>query len=147
MRITSRRLTNGADMSIQQIMVVEDNENDRFFLQTAFEKEDIQANIIFAVSAEDAIEKFDEISRPLAIITDLNMPGAGGFGLLEHLRSDAALKHVPTIVFSGSANPDDINSSYEHEANAYVMKPDSVEGYKGFVSSFSSFWVEQNRVA
>ena len=38
-------------MSIQQIMVVEDNENDRFFLQTAFEKEDIQANIIFALSS------------------------------------------------------------------------------------------------
>ena len=54
---------------------------------------------------------------PTFIITDLKMPRADGFAVLEFLKGNPQWKVIPTIVLSASADLDDIKT-----AKNYVQK-------------------------
>ena len=76
--------------------------------------------------AAGAIEALSMIAdeMPLAIITDVNMPGGGGVGLLGSMRADARTSDVPVVVMSGTDQPDDLGWIVEPLGNAtFVRKP------------------------
>ena len=58
-----------------------------------------------------------------AIVTDLQMPHMDGFELIERVRGDAGLAHVPIIVVSGDSDPDTPERVRRLGANAYFVKP------------------------
>lgn len=127
------------------ILIVEDDANDRFFLNQAFKGTGLEDDIHFSVSAEEAIEYMKAGHLPSTIVTDLNMPGMGGLGLLEFIKAEAEYRRIPTIVFSGSDDLSDVEEAYNRQANSYVVKPKGVAGYQAFVKSFRDYWLEQNR--
>ena len=48
---------------------------------------------------------------PTFIMTDLKMPRADGFAVLEHLKANPAWATIPAVVLSASTDPDDIRTS------------------------------------
>ena len=54
----------------------------------------------------------DKFAYPTFIITDLKMPRRDGFAVLGFLKSNPEWAMIPTIVFSGSADLDDIKEAY-----------------------------------
>jgi CheY-like chemotaxis protein len=49
---------------------------------------------------------------PTFITTDLKMPGADGFAVLEHLKNNPEWAVIPTVVFTASRDLDDIEKAY-----------------------------------
>lgn len=82
--------------------------------------------------------------EPEMILLDINLPGMNGFEILQHVRSKAEYKHVPVIMFTSSDDTSDIRKSYEYGANAYLIKPDSLNSLKEVLSDTFNFWLKHN---
>ena len=59
-------------------------------------------------------------SSPKAVLLDLDMPGMGGFTILDRLR--AAHPKVALIVLADEAEPDQIGAAFRHGAVGYLLK-------------------------
>jgi CheY-like chemotaxis protein len=64
---------------------------------------------------------------PQLIICDFMMPRMNGFQVLEALQADTALKTVPFIMLSASAEPERMQQAIALGARSYVTKPFKLE--------------------
>jgi C4-dicarboxylate-specific signal transduction histidine kinase len=61
--------------------------------------------------------------RPDLILTDVMMPRLDGFGLLQAIRTDGALRDVPVILLSARAGEEAKVGGLEAGADDYLLKP------------------------
>jgi len=57
------------------------------------------------------------------IVSDINMPNMNGFELLDAVRADAALKHLPVLMVTAEAKKEDIVRAAQSGASGYIVKP------------------------
>lgn len=57
------------------------------------------------------------------VLLDLEMPGMDGFTVLERMREDAVLRHVPVVVQTGREDVEAIDRCFHLGAASFVMKP------------------------
>jgi two-component system chemotaxis response regulator CheY len=57
------------------------------------------------------------------VVSDLNMPNMNGFELLQSIRADADLKHLPVLLVTAEAKKEDIVTAAQLGANGYIVKP------------------------
>jgi len=62
-------------------------------------------------------EKFD------FVVTDWNMPNMNGMELLQVIRADERLKHLPVLMVTAEAKRDNIIMAAKAGASGYVIKP------------------------
>ena len=127
------------------VLVVEDDELDRYLIRYAFGQIEKNFEYEFASDAEAALERLSDGMPPSVIVTDLNMPGMGGMEFISRVKSSEQFRHIPTIVFSTSSDVTDLKDAYDRYANSYVVKPDSNDGYVRFAQRLNSYWMEENR--
>jgi DNA-binding response OmpR family regulator len=68
---------------------------------------------------DKAIAMFREI-KPDVVILDINLPGTDGLSLLKFIRAEST---VPILMLSARDDQNNINTSFEHEADDYIGKP------------------------
>jgi two-component system, chemotaxis family, chemotaxis protein CheY len=51
------------------------------------------------------------------------MPNMDGLTMLQHIRADAALKHLPVLMVTAEAKKENIIAAAQAGANGYVVKP------------------------
>jgi CheY-like chemotaxis protein len=77
--------------------------------------------------AEDGESAWAMLNVPEAafdvIILDRMMPGLDGIELLRRIKSDARLAHLPVIMQTGAAAPDQVREGLEAGAYYYLTKP------------------------
>jgi CheY-like chemotaxis protein len=114
------------------IMVVDDDSNDLIFIEKAFRAIGVKDPIHTINGGMEAIAymmgegKFADRSiytYPTFITTDLKMPGADGFAVLEHLKKNPEWAVIPTVVLTSSCDLDDIKKAYMLGASSYHIKP------------------------
>ena len=57
------------------------------------------------------------------VISDWNMPNMDGLTMLQNIRADAALAHLPVLMVTANAAPDDIVHAVRAGISGYVVKP------------------------
>jgi len=57
------------------------------------------------------------------IITDWNMPNMDGLQLLQAVRANAALKHLPVLMITAEAKKENIIAAAQSGASGYIVKP------------------------
>jgi CheY-like chemotaxis protein len=102
------------------ILVVDDDEGLRSMLQRMFES--VQYKVILASNARTAIAVVTE-TPPDIILTDIYMPEADGFELINWLRKNDSA--IPVIAMSGTATPryDQLSIAENLGAAAVIEKP------------------------
>ena len=131
-------------MTTRQILMADDDADDRYLVQAAFDDNEIENPVVFFEDGEQLVnylttEKRDD--NPLLIFLDLNMPKRDGREVLKVIRSNKGWNAIPIIIFSTSNAPDDINSAYQLGANCYIIKPSSYEGLKEVILNIQKFWL------
>ncbi|MFC8828490.1 response regulator [Streptomyces sp. NPDC057137] len=130
-----------------EILLVEDDAGDELMTREAFEDNKI-GNTLHVV--RDGLEALDflyqreehiEAPRPDLILLDLNLPKYDGRQVLEKIKSDPDLSHIPVVVLTTSAAEEDILRSYKLHANAYVTKPVDLEQFIKAVQQIDDFFV------
>ena len=79
--------------------------------------------------------------RPDLILLDLNLPRRDGREVLEEVKKDPSLQHIPVIVLTTSQAEEDVLRSYQLHANAYVTKPVDFEGFIEAIKQIDHFFV------
>ena len=134
-------------------LVAEDDGNDVFFLQRAFQQAKIENPLHVVGDGQEAIDylsgegKFSDRSLyplPHLFILDLKMPRKTGLDVLLWLQEQPELRCLPVLVLSSSAQRTDIERAYELGANAFVVKPASLERRVELAKVIGTFWLEFN---
>jgi class 3 adenylate cyclase len=103
------------------LLVVDDNEDNRYTLARRLKREGY-TNVTTANDGRQALEllrskKFD------LLLLDIMMPEMNGYQLLEHLKADSELRHLPVIMISAVGEVDSVVRCIELGAEDYLPKP------------------------
>jgi len=111
-------------LSIQNVFIAEDDSDDQFFFSLAFKELCSTCSLDMSFDGEELLEKLENClpQLPDLIILDINMPKLDGFQTLSLIRTHAALKNVPVIIYSTSSNHSIIKEAYEKGADYYMIK-------------------------
>jgi two-component system response regulator len=85
---------------------------------------------------------YTDAPRPDLILLDINMPRLSGLEALSAIKSDPELYVIPVIMFSSSASPDDVRTSYQARANCYVQKPFDLQRSVKLLQAIETFWMD-----
>jgi chemosensory pili system protein ChpA (sensor histidine kinase/response regulator) len=101
-------------------MVVDDSITMRKVTSRVLDNHSIE--VMTAQDGLDAIEQLRE-KVPDLMLLDIEMPRMDGYELLEHVRADARLRHVPVVMITSRAGQKHRRKAREAGANAYLTKP------------------------
>lgn len=57
------------------------------------------------------------------VVSDINMPNMNGFQLLNEIKADEKLKHLPVLMVTAEARKEDIVMAAQGGAAGYIVKP------------------------
>ena len=57
------------------------------------------------------------------VVSDINMPNMNGFELLQAVKADDTLKHLPVLMVTAEARKEDIVLAAQSGAAGYIVKP------------------------
>ena len=129
------------------VLLIEDDPGDELITREAFEHNKIKNTLHVAHDGEEGLDflykrgKYEGAPRPDLILLDLNLPKYDGRQLLEQIKSDADLSHIPVVVLTTSSAEEDILRSYKLHANAYVTKPVDFNRFVEVVREIDHFFV------
>jgi chemotaxis family two-component system response regulator Rcp1 len=130
-----------------EVLLIEDSPGDVRLTQVALHEANRRINLHVASDGVEAMaflhreEAFAEVPRPDLILLDLNLPRMDGREVLAHIKADADLKTIPTLILTTSVAEADIVKSYQLQANCYLSKPVQLEAFEGLVKSINDFWL------
>jgi DNA-binding response OmpR family regulator len=134
-------------MADLQIVLADDDADDREFFQEALSEAGIQAILTTLENGDELMDFLSDIKEPPPphiIILDINMPRKSGKACLLEIRKDKKFDDTPIIMFSTSTHHKDIEDTYNQGANLYVSKlsffMNDIESMK---SLFSADWKKQ----
>jgi two-component system response regulator len=131
------------------ILIAEDDADDRFLLQAAFEENGFKDTLHFVENGVEMIDYLSQLEKneagkkmPRFMLIDLNMPKKDGREVLKEIKANPFLSKIPVIVFSTTNNEVEMNRCYELGANSYITKPNSFENLIKTVAAIRNYWIE-----
>jgi chemotaxis family two-component system response regulator Rcp1 len=134
------------------ILLVEDNPADVRLTIEALKEAKIPTRLHVARDGVDALARLrgsnaSPHQRPDLILLDLNLPRKDGREVLDEIKQDPMLKHIPVVILTTSQADQDILKGYRLGANAFITKPVDVDRFFDVVRSIEQFWLETVRLA
>lgn len=132
-----------------EILLVEDSAADAELIVLGLRESHPKCVVRHTVTGEDALQllRFGEIGRKIGLVLlDLNLPGMSGSEVLEEIRADPNLQLLPVVVLTTSDNEDEVRSLYDRRANAFIVKPLGLSGYREVLTNLHSFWAGSARI-
>ncbi|WP_109524595.1 MULTISPECIES: response regulator [Nocardia] len=130
------------------ILIVEDDPGDELMTIEALEENRVGNTLHVARDGEEALDFLyrtgDHLRapRPGLVLLDLNLPKYSGRHILERIKADPDLCDIPVVVLTTSSSEDDILSSYQGHANAYVTKPVDLSEFLDAIKKIDDFFVQ-----
>ncbi|GAB3639469.1 response regulator [Spirosoma arcticum] len=114
------------------IYMADDDDDDRYFMRQALQTADPSVTILEAENGGDLLAMLRNWSQepspqpiPL-ILLDMNMPKMNGLETLMAIKTNPALRHIPAVIISTSADPGNVALAYQNGLNSYIQKPASL---------------------
>jgi len=106
---------------IARILVVDDNDDNRFTLVRRLKRCGYK-QLEIAVNGKDALAKIEAEPFDLVLL-DIMMPEMDGYQVLEYLKKDERLRHLPVIMISAADQLDSVVRCIELGAEDFLPKP------------------------
>jgi CheY-like chemotaxis protein len=135
-----------------QILLVEDSPGDVSLTREALYGGRVANELNVVTDGEEALSylrgtaPYEGRSLPDLVLLDLNLPRRNGREVLEEVKNDPDLKHIPIVVLTTSSEEEDILTSYQLHANAYVTKPVQFGKFLEALQRLESFWLQVVRL-
>lgn len=115
-------------MRTLSVLLVEDNEDDRFLTTRVLRKLPVELHVEIAKNGDDALKRIMAVESgeqplPALILLDLQLPKIDGIKFLTGIRNRHSEKELPVIILSSSDNPGDIIMCRELGITGYLAKP------------------------
>ena len=130
------------------ILLVDDDEDDRYLTREAFHQHYPSSHISFAEDGEDLLDFLRYEGRyegaahtlPELILLDLNMPRKDGREALREIKATDSFRHIPIVVLTTSDARDDIETSYHNGANSFITKPPTFQRLSEVTKAIGQYW-------
>lgn len=135
------------------LLLVEDNPGDVRLIQEALKNGAGHSNLHVVTDGPAALDflhqegDHEQAPRPDLVLLDLNLPRLSGEKILETIKHDPDLRHIPVVVLTSSDASDDVIASYRRHANAYLIKPVDPEAFIDVVQRIEGFWLATAQLA
>jgi len=103
----------------KKLLIVEDNEKLLASMSSLLED---YYEVYQAVNGRDGIDKA-KLNIPDVIISDIMMPEASGYDLVEELKQNERTKHIPIILLTALGEDEKKIEGYNYGADDYIVKP------------------------
>jgi CheY-like chemotaxis protein len=127
------------------IIIIEDDEDDRDLLTSAFKSLKIDNPIMFFEDGHDAFEYLLDVKvKPFLVISDINMPKLGGFELRDRIHSNDELRIrcIPYIFMTTASSPTFIIQAYSKSVQGFFIKPNSFPALQSIIKKIVEYWNE-----
>lgn len=125
-----------------RVLCVDDDHSNRLLAELQLKR--LGCTTAFAASSGEALEKAREVI-PDVILLDYYLPEISGIALLEKIRKDTLLRHIPVIFISGNTNTAEIAAARAH-GDGFLSKPIMLEQlYHALLPFLSSRLVTESR--
>ena len=130
------------------VLLVEDDPGDELMTREAFEHNKIRNTLHVARDGQEGLDflyqrgTHHDAPRPGLILLDLNLPKYDGRQVLETIKGDPDLCDIPVVILTTSSVQEDILSSYQLHANAYVTKPVDFDQFINAIRQIDDFFLE-----
>ena len=137
-----------------QILLVEDNPEDRDLTIMSLQRNKLANRIEVARDGEEALDflfcrgafadrKFDD--APQVVLLDIKLPKVDGLEVLREMKSDSRTKAIPVVVMTSSAEQRDMIESYRLGVNSYIQKPVDFAKFQQVVKDLGYYWLAVNQ--
>lgn len=130
-----------------EVLLVDDNPADVRLMREAFRETRLNSTLRVAADGIEAMAylrhegDYASMPRPDIVLLDLNLPRKNGHEVLAEIRRDPSLRLIPVVVLTTSSSPDDIQRSYDLQANCFITKPADIERFIGAVKTIGEHWL------
>ncbi len=110
------------------ILIVDDTEDDVFFLRRALSAANVSRRCICFEDGTEVLIYLKGLCAmgqpliPAIVFLDIRMPRVGGFEVLEWIKGQAVLTTMPCVMMSTSDLPEDRQQAEQLGACAYLVK-------------------------
>jgi len=129
------------------ILLVEDNEGDILLTTEALDSCKIKNELKIVNDGNEALEflfkkgEYAKEKSPNLILLDVNLPKRNGHEVLERIKNEPKLKHIPVIMLTTSSSEVDVKKAYSNHLNCFITKPVSPEDFIHAVTQIEQFWI------
>jgi CheY-like chemotaxis protein len=137
-----------------RILVAEDDDSDVLLLRRALSNAKLDQPVFIARDGQEVMEYLqgsppfnnpEKYPLPNMLLLDLNMPRLDGFQVLEWLQHQRELSRLVVIVFSSSAESEDLRRACALGANFYIVKPHDIKELEHIMERARDYWREVTR--
>ena len=134
-----------------QILMADDDEDDRLLAQDAMEESRVLNAFRFVKDGVELLEYLrnegqfadtQQYPRPNLILLDLNMPRMDGREALQELKKDPNLRAIPVVILTTSKEEEDKLKGYDLGAASYITKPVDFDGLVELMKNLGKYWIE-----
>lgn len=129
-----------------RILFADDSEDDRYLMVEAAAHAGIKDDLVIVADGEEAVAHLEKVAEglddpPRLAILDLSMPRKTGLETLDWIRRSERWKTLPVFILTASTHPGDVRSAYQRGANAFLIKPTTVQELIEMVAELKAFWL------
>lgn len=133
------------------ILLIVNNREQMFFIQSIVDNIGGYHSFNVAESGEEALTYLHRVIEgkyrlPELILLDCDAIGEGEFNVIDFVKSSAALRCAPVVVFCPSENEAHVRKVYELNANCYILKPADKEKQKKLLEGICQYWLTTARL-
>jgi len=111
---------------INHIILADDDQDHGYLFELALKQVDPSKLLTIAKDGEELLNLLTDV-LPEILFLDLNMPCKNGLECLQEIRKNSDFEGLKVIVYSSSSKMSDIQKSYVHKADLYMVKPFNTE--------------------
>lgn len=109
-----------AETPKKRILLVDDEHGIHDVVKVLLERAGLE--VISAMTVATAVLILRSKPMPDLVLLDLMMPDVSGMELLRQMRATSVFDHLPIIILSAVADPDQIRKGLEMGADRYITK-------------------------
>jgi CheY-like chemotaxis protein len=128
------------DRHMNHVVLADDDQDHGLLFEMILHEIDPTKTVTVVKDGEALINLLSE-NAPDVLFLDLKMPCKDGLQCLNEIRNTLDLKHLPIVVYSQSSQLLDIQKSFNHDADLYMVKPFNASHLKKALESvFNTEW-------
>ncbi|MES2875464.1 MAG: response regulator [Bacteroidota bacterium] len=137
-----------------EILFIEDSPADAMLTIRALAKSGLTNKLHHVIDGEAALDfiyckgayaSAPKRERLKLILLDLKMPKVSGMQVLEKIKSDPNMSHIPVVILTSSKEDPDIKKCYALGANSYIVKPVESDNFFLALKELGLYWMILNQ--